>query len=101
MHISDAFHDFFLYLKLLIIEKSTPKIFIVFVVKSMQLISQTAILTPSRELCLNTIFKQLQLILTQLIVMHATPNNSIIGFPKVSQHILNVIYVMKLSESKF
>ena len=67
----------------------------------MQLISQTAILTPSRELCLNTIFKQLQLILTKLIVMHATPNNPIIGFPKVSQHILNVIYVMKLSESKF
>ena len=41
---------------------------------------------------LKILFKQLQLILTQLIVIHVTPDSPILGFTEITQLILNVIW---------
>ena len=45
--------------------------------------------------------KQLQLILIQFIVMQEISDSSILGFTQVTQHILNIIYVMNSSGIKF
>ena len=36
-----------------------------------------------------------------MIAMHATPDNPILGFTQVAQHILNVICAMNFSGAKF
>ena len=42
-----------------------------------------------------------QLILTQLIIIHATPDSPIIGFTQVTQYILSVTCTMNFSGAKF
>ena len=52
---------------------------------------------------LKILFKQLQLILTQLIIiiMHATSDSPIPSFTQGTQHILSDIYAMNFSGTKF
>ena len=45
--------------------------------------------------------KQLQLILTQFIVVQEISGSSILGFTQVTQHLLNIIYAMNSSGVKF
>ena len=55
------------------------------------------------RLLLKCLFKQLQLILTQLIIiiMHATSDSPIPSFTQGTQHILSDIYAMNFSGTKF
>ena len=54
-----------------------------------------------RLLFKNSFFKQLQLVLTQLIIMHAMSASLILGFKQFDQHILPVLFAMNFSGSKF